>query len=319
MLGIATMNPMVATSFLDITRYRVVCYADTPYTLESYRLATKIPDPARKMVCFLFGAAHLPKVIPDRTKFASIVIFDDMQNLRTVAHKIPGFQVLDVEARTDGLQYKRQITPQELMAAVDADKVPVDVPFLTHVTNALGRRKPTVLETTSRVPHPEGVADSGVCRILQEAREYLVDDSVTYQVIQDTFARYLFGMMERSAVTQRVTKRLPAEAKDLWKQALDFADSDVGARLCACYRALCRTQDPDYRAGFAAKEHNIQAYAGDLLYFCALIPPSSEHQFLDGGNDEATESTKPLINVSKPKAKVGKPVVRKGRKPEARA
>jgi hypothetical protein len=142
---------------------------------------------------------------------------------------------------------------------------------------------------------------------LTEVKQF---EAIPYAVITDTYAKYIFGLIPRSAVTSAVTKKLPAGAKEPWAAALAFADSDVGASMAVAFRRLC-SADGALSHRDVLKETNLTAYAGDFLYLTAIHPPYKGCVFLN----DAEEAVKPVVKF------VPAPVVEKskGRKKKKKA
>jgi len=314
-VGFATMNPIAASAMLDNNRWRTVVYADTPRSKGRYELFLKgDKKDQRKAVLFLMGAANLHKVVKDAERFASVLIFDDLQNLHQLSTILKDFEVVDIDVE-GGTHFPRHLTPAEMADVVSSSGAPpAEIPLLTKITSALGKRKPSVLESTSRMPLPEAVPESGAQRLLTEIKNVVesADSQLPFAVIIDVYTKFLFRMLPRNKVTSTVTKKLPEEAKDLWGTALDLANSDVGVRMALGFRALCRAEDPDYRVGHAVADYGLKPYSGDFLYFTSVLPPSRAFEFLkeldeaDDGSLGPQQKFKP--SPAAPKAK------KKGRK-----
>lgn len=290
-VGFAVMTPVATMSILDTTRWRPVVYADTPKTLNRYhRFIQKPTKDDRKPVLFVFGAAYLPKVTRNADLFSSVFLFDDVPNLMAVKTNIPEFDIVDIEG-----QAPKHLTPVELAEVVSrAGALPNKVPLLTKLTNTLGPRKPSVLESTSRLPKAEATTEtSGVQRLLTEVKQY---DALPYAVVTDTYAKFVFRMIPRSAVTTAVTKRLPAEAKEPWAAALAIADSAVGLAMADAFRKLCDEPAMNYREVITPV---LKPYAGDFLYLTAIHPPYKGCVFLSTPGSAANQTVKPINFVPK--------------------
>lgn len=282
------MTPVATMSILDTTRWRPVVYADTPKTLNRYhRFVQKPEKDERKPVLFVFGASYLPKVTRNADLFSSVFLFDDVPNLMAVKANIPDFDVVDVEGHLP-----KHLSPVELAEVVSrAGSLPNKIPLITKLTNTLGTRKPSVLESTSRLPKgaaPETATTAGVQRLLTEVKHY---EALPYAVVTDIYAKYIFRMIPRSAVTAAVTKKLPVQAKEPWAAALAIADSAVGAAMATAFRRLCDDSNGALSVRDALKEADLTAYAGDFLYLTTIHPPYKGCVFL-ASSEEATPTVK---------------------------
>jgi hypothetical protein len=315
--GFSVMNPISTMSMVDTARWRPVVYADTPRTIARFRqfLESKKPD-SRKTVLFVFGSFYLQEVLKHKDKFNTMLVFDDVQNLGLLVKQVPGVQIVDIEKDKDGGFFPKYLTPADLMEIINQPtNYPSGSVLLTQVTRALSQRKPSVLETTSRLPVPEAVPESGSQRMLADLKQAIPQHD--FALVLDVYTKYLFRIVSRSYVTKEVTKKLPTEAKDQWKQALDFADSDIGLEMAKAYHALCRSSDPDFRAGHAVNKFKLKAYSGDFLYFTSVLPPHQNCQFLPDVFPDDSVEQKPLvalIHVPEPVAATSKP---KGKKSKA--
>lgn len=291
------MNPVSTISMVDTARWRPVVYADTPRTLARFKqfIDSNKPD-QRKTVLFLFGASYLNEALKHKDRFNSILVFDDLNNLHTLCKQVSGVQIVDIDKK-DGV-YPKYLTPSELMDVINQPTSFPESAILTHVTKALGQRRPSVLETTSRLPVPEAIPESGSQRLLSEIKKELTDD-LPFAVVLDVYVKYLFRIVSRASVTKDVTKKLPTEAKELWKKALDFADSPIGEQMAKAYHAMCRSNDPDYRVGYVVGKFGLKAYAGDFLYFTSVLPPHKSCEFLPGTFSDDSKEDKPLVALFK--------------------
>lgn len=295
---------MTAMSMLDVGRWRLVVYADTPRTLGRYAKFLASPKDNRKTALFVLGASNLHRVLKDQERFYSILVFDDMQNLFQLRSKVEGFDIVDIDPQDGGLALPKHLTPAEMAQVVERAGSPTLQPtLLTQLTNALGRSRPSVLETTSRMPMPEAVPESGAQRMLTDLKAVLdgAAASIPFTTVLDVYVRFLFRMVPRSTVTSQVTKKLPQEAKDIWDQALTFAASETGIQMARAYRALCHKQkDVDYRIGHAIADYGLKPYAGDFTYFTAILPPHRSADFLKDLDDKP-KPAKPATVKFKPK------------------
>lgn len=303
------MNPIATMAMVDTARWRPVVYADTPKTLARFRafIESKKPEP-RKCVLFLFGASYLPDVIQHKDRLSSILLFDDLQNLHNVKKQLEGFDIVDVD---DG--YPKHLSPSELMEVINKPQRFPEVTLLSQVTKALGQRRPSVLETTNRLPSAEPITESGAQRMLADIKRMLVDDEPAFPVLLDVYVKYLFRIVTRAYVTKEITKKLPAHVKEPWKQALDFADSDVGLAMAKAYHSMCRSSDPDLRASHAVATYSIKAYGGDFLYFTSVLPPYSTCEFLPDVFPNDEKEPQPLVKVVVPKVPEPKAKKAKGK------
>lgn len=289
------MNPIATMAMIDISRWRPVVYANTPRTLAKYKqfIDNKKPD-NRKNVLFLFGAAYLNDVLQSKERFNSILVFDDLQNIDTLRNYLQSVQIVDIENQA----YPKYLSPSEVMEIVNK---PTNFPngnvLLSHVTKALGPRKPSVLETTSRLPVPEAIPESGAQRLLADLKRMIGSDEPSFTALLDVYVKYLFRIINRSQVTKDITKKLPAHTKEMWKQALDFADSPIGESMAKAYRSLCRTSDPDLKASHVLSKFGIKAYGGDFLYFISVLPPHQTCTFLVEVFGEDSKEQQPLVKV----------------------
>jgi hypothetical protein len=291
----AVMNPIATMAMIDIARWRPVVYANTPRTLARYKqfLDNKKPD-NRKNVLFLFGASYLNDVLQNKDKFNSILVFDDMQNLDNLRSYLQSVQIVDIENQG----YPRYLSPSEVMDVVNKPtNFPPGSVLLSQVTKALGPRKPSVLETTSRLPVPEAIPESGAQRMLADLKRMLGNEETPFAAMLDVYVKYLFRIINRSQVTKDITKKLPPHTKEMWKQALDFADSPVGESMAKAYHALCRTSDPDLKASHVLSKFGIKAYGGDFLYFISVLPPHHTCTFLVEVFGEDSKEPQPLVRV----------------------
>lgn len=305
-VGFAVTNPLAVMSMLDVGRWRSIVWADTPRTLGRY---TKFIQSApktdqRKNVLFVFGSNNLNKVLKDQERFFSILVFDDMQNLHQLRTSVHDFEIVDVALQPNGGTLPKHLTPAEVAAVVERSGVPTLQPsLLTALTSALGRRRPSVLEATSRMPMPEAVPESGSQRMLIDLRNVLEDSTgkqtIAFPLVLDVFLRFLFRMIPRSNVTSSVTKKLPPEAKDQWQEALTFAESDIGLNMARAYQKLCQNKDVDYRIGHAVSDFGLKPYSGDFIYFTSILPPHRGADFLEELTVKAKEP-KPVVPKFKP-------------------
>jgi hypothetical protein len=300
----AVMNPIATMAMVDIARWRPVVYANTPKSLTRYRqfLENKKPD-SRKNVLFLFGASYLSEVLNSKDKFNSILLFDDLQNIDTLRSQLQSVQIVDIE---EGI-YPKHLSPSEVMEVINRPtNFPSVNPLLAHITRALGPRKPSVLETTSRLPVPEAIPESGAQRMLAELKVYIEEADLSFSAVLDVYTKYLFRIVSRPFVTKEVTKKLGSEVKDLWKQALDFADSDIGETMAHAYQELCLSSDPDLRPSHVLAKFGIKAYGGDFLYFTSVLPPHQTCAFLPGALATDEKDPRPLVkNVDVPVPETG--------------
>lgn len=286
--GFAVTNPWAAMSMLDANKWRCVFYADTPRVKERYARFIDTKPEERKAVLLVLGGVNLHRVAADFKRFHSVLVFDDVQNMERLTELFDGFEIVDIGS-SDDEHYPCHLTPAEMADLVaEPGGIPVEVPFLSKVTAALGKRKPSVLETTSRMPEPELLPESGAQRLLTEIKNVLdyAESPLPFPVVLDNYTKFLFRMLPRSKLTSQVTKKLPADAKELWSTALDLATSDIGRRMALAFRALCESTDPDYRVGQAVAEYGLRPYSGDFVYFTAVMAPNRSFEFLDALNDD---------------------------------
>jgi hypothetical protein len=246
-------------------------------------------EEGRKVVLFLLGAVNLGKVAKEFNRFSSVLVFDDLQNLHTLKAQLNSFEVVDIEME-HGISVPRHLTPAEMTEVVNRPDMPASpFPLITKLTNALGKRRPSVLESTSRMPMPEAIPESGAQRMLTEIKLILdlTHSPLPFAVVLDTYIRFLFRIVPRSKVTSMVTKKLPDDAKDLWGTALDLANSEVGVNMARAYRSLCASDDVDYRVGHAVSKFGLKPYSGDFVYFTSVLPPYRGCVFLKELQQEA--------------------------------
>lgn len=299
--GFAAMNPIATLAMVDIARWKPVVYADTPQTLLRYKsfLDDKKKD-NRKVVLFLFGAIYLPEVLKHKDKFHSILVFDDLQNLNNMRN-IPHFDIVDVDQG-----YPKYLSPSQLMDVVNKPTRFTETSLLSQVTRSLNNRRPSVLETTNRMPTVEGIPETGSQRAMSDLKA-LINDDVMFSIALDVYVKYVFRIVDRAYVTKEVTKKLPDGAKEHWKKSLDFADSEIGLAMAHAYRDLCRTTDPDLKASYLVNKYGIKNYGGDFLYFTSLLPPSHNCAFLDGTFEVDEKEPPPLVALLKAEEAVAKP------------
>ena len=282
-VGFAVTNPISALAMIDQVRWRPVVYADTPRVLARYTKFLKVANQdTRKAVLFLLGATNLGKIAKEYERFSSVLVFDDLQNLHTLKSTISGFDIVDI-ANENGIDVQRHLTPAEMTEVVNRPDMPASpFPLVAKLTNALGKRRPSVLESTSRMPMPEAIPESGAQRMITEIKLILelTASPLPFAVVLDTYIRFLFHIVPRSKVTSMVTKKLPDDAKDLWGTALDLANSEVGLNMARAYRSLCESDDVDYRVGHAVSKFGLKPYSGDFLYFTSVLPPYRGCEFL---------------------------------------
>lgn len=306
LLGFGVMAPTSTVALVDTSRWRPVIYADTPRSIGAYHkfLNEAKRGDNRKAILFLLGISNLQKVAKERGRFASILLFDDLQNLHNLREQLDGFEIVDIVSAKDtpGVMLPRHLTPGELADLLTkAGSLPESMPLLSKITNALGKRRPSVLETTSRMPMPEAVPHSGAQRLLSEVKARLTDESPPFSVVLDTYVKYLFRIIDRNKVTA-VTKKIKEPAKEPWGAALDFASSDIGLTMARAFHRLCRTGDPDYRIGHAVTEFGLKPYSGDFVYFTAIMAPHRTCEFLPGFFTEDDKPALPVVKVFKPPA-----------------
>jgi hypothetical protein len=289
-VGFAVMSPIATQSMLDNNRWRPVVYADTPKCLSRYEAFLEAKE-SRKAILFVLGSSNLHRVAKDLDRFASVFVFDDLQNLDHLCNAIPGFDVVDIEVDEEtGTFEPAHLSPAELAEVVKSESsVPDVIPLLTKVKNALGKRKPSVLESTSRMPTPDAVPDvTGSQRLMGEIKLILEaqESELPFSVVLDSYTKFLFRLLSRSKLTSQVTKKLSDEAKELWMPAIDLATSDVGLRMAYAFRSLCEARDPDYRVGHAVSRYGLKAYSGDFLYFTSILSPNRSFEFLPELSDD---------------------------------
>lgn len=282
-VGFAVMNPIAAMAMVDPVRWRPVVYADTPRTLAQYnRFLADEGNDNRKAVLFLLGAHNLQRIAQDFERFSSVLVFDDLQNLHHLSSSTDGFDIVDIETE-EGIARPKPLSPAEMTEVVSQNSDNASpFPLVAKLTSALGKRRPSVLESTSRMPMPEAVPESGAQRMLTEIKHVLdaTESPLPFAVVLDTYIRFLFRIVSRSKVTSVVTKKLPDEAKEVWSIALDLANSDVGLQMARAFRSLCENDDVDYRVGHAVSEFGLKPYSGDFLYFTSILPPYRGCEFL---------------------------------------
>ncbi len=318
LVGLVAMNPLAAMSMIDISRFRPIIYADTPACQAAYlRFTQEKRGDGRKAVLFLLGAANLPKVVKERDRFSSVLIFDTVQDLTVLGTHLKELTLADVDASGE-LSVPKHLTPGELADLLETEgSIPDPLPLLSKVTNALGRRRPSVLENTSRIPAPDLPESTGAQRMLNDLKDCLGDEDVSFSVVLDIYVKYLFRIVERSKVTTTVTKKLPAEAREIWSQALEFADSPIGNSFAVAYAKLCRSADADYKIANAVNDFDLKNYSGDFLYFTSLLPPHRGCAFVPAFNPGKDESSLPLVQTFK--APAIKPSTKKSKAKKARS
>lgn len=299
------MNPISILAMVDIARWRPVVYADTPRTLLRFKkfIESNKRTDQRKVVAFVFGASYLTDALQHKDRFNSVLLFDDMQNLHVTSKQLTGFDIVDVH---DG--HPKHLSPAEVMEVISRPTHWPDT-LLSQVTRSLAQRKPSVLETTHRMPKSQPIVESGAQRMMTMLKSGLSNEDPEFIVVIDIYVKYLFRIISRSQVTKDVTKKLSIDAKELWKQALDFADSDVGMTMAQAYRDLCQATDPDLRASHVVSSRGIKAYGGDFLYFTSILPPHKTCEFLSDALPVDDKEVKPLVQVVRvpePKAKANK-------------
>lgn len=310
-VGFAKTNPICAIAMVDQVRWNPVVYADTPRSLARYKkFVNSHETEARKVVLFMLGATNLTKVAKEFDRFSSVLVFDDLQNLHLLDEAIDEFEIVDIEAE-NGIPVPRNLTPAEMTEVVNRPEMPSSpFPVIAKLTNALGKRRPSVLESTSRMPMPEAVPESGAQRLLTEVKTILdvTGSTLPFPIVLDTYIKYLFRILPRSKVTSSVTKKLPEEAKELWGTALDLAGSEAGSNMARAFRSLCESEDVDYRVGHAVSKFGLKPYSGDFIYFTSILPPFRGCEFLSNLPDEA-DLPKPRKGKMKPPA--GRPKAKK--------
>jgi len=314
-VGFSFTNPIAVMSMVDPVRWRPVVYADTPRVLAQYmKFMSEVEGDGRKSVLLLLGASSLHRVAKDYDRFDSIFVFDDLQNLHTLKRSTEGFEVVDVEVE-DGIPTPRHLTPAEMNETVALPSPASPFPLAAKLTAALGKRRPSVLESTSRMPIPEVAPVSGAQRMMAEVKRILdeTESPLPFSIVIDAYIRFLFRITTRLKVTSAVTKKLPDEAKDIWSTALDLAGSDVGLTMARAYRKLCENEDVDYRVGQAVNEFNLKLYSGDFLYFTAIFPPHRNCVFISElpPEDELSAPKKRRFKSKPAKAKAKKKTQKK--------
>ena len=285
LIGFAYSNPITLMSVLDSSKWRVVMFMDTPRTLERYTKFIRSPaSKDEKVVLFVAGAVALYRVKEDMARFHSVCVFDDVPNLHLLQKEISSFELVDVEMTEDGLYTHKPWTPGSISEKISKDSVELhDFSFLQKLQNSLGKRRPSVLESTSKMPAPEADEFSGVMAQLAQIKAYLdVDESgkLSFAAVLDVYAKYIFRIIPRSAVTSKVTKKLPKDLREIWTALTDFAKSDIGVRFAKAFQEISKSKDPDYRSGFALRQYGIRQYSGDFVYLSSVLPPSDSFEFL---------------------------------------
>jgi hypothetical protein len=268
---------------IDKESFRPVVYADTPRLKATFKthLANHVAQKDyRRLVVLVFGSSFLPEVLhPSLPKFHSILVFDTVQTLLEVKKHMSALEIVDMDLTE--VARPKPVTAGVLASLLerlgDFDGPLPDI--FMDIRNALVQRKPSILETTSRLNMPEATPLSGCQTLLAQLKPVLNSD-ISFMQVLDTYVRYLFGMTNRNNVTQSITKKLPEQAKSIFKQALDFADSPIGKAMSAAYQKLCLLSDKDYKIHQAVKEYNLMPYAGDFMYFVSVLPPSKEALFI---------------------------------------
>ncbi len=295
-IGFGASNPVSLASVLDTSRWRLVMYMDTPRTIARFHEAVSEPrrkKETRKMVLLVGGATCLHRIHNDLDAFASILVFDSVENLHVLKEDMPEFEIVD-SVLEGGHYVSRHLNPGQVAEMVAKPGKPENLSMLQRVVNTLGKRKPSVLETTSRMPVPSEVLHSGMQVQLSEMKKRLDDqEGLEFSVVLDTYCRYLFRIIPRSKVTSLVTKKLPKELKEVWDNVLQFAKSDIGLRMAKTFEAVSASKDPRFRGSYVLAKYGISQYAGDYMYFTAVHPPSEMHEFLpelEAANTEAMEN-----------------------------
>jgi len=278
--GFAVMSPLTVAAMLDSNRWRSIVYADTPRCKSRYDAFVKeAKKDDRHNALVVVGATNLHRVQKDAERFQSVLVFDTVQNLCKLEDAVPSFSVVDIEKKGDA-DLPRHLTPTELAEVVQRPgSVPAPTPLAVKLVATLGQRKPSVLEATSRMPSPSKIPPSGMRDLLSDVKDLLTADSPSFQEVLNTYVKYVFRLVPRNTVTQEITKKLPEAAKPLWQNALDFATSKVGTQIAVAFRSLCIASDPGYRLSHAVSKYGLKAYAGDMVYFTAIIPPAQSFVF----------------------------------------
>lgn len=304
--GFAFSNPMAVMTMVDTSRWRPVVYAMTPETTRRYKdwKASSKTD-GRKNVLFLFGVTALRDVYQDHPLFSTICIFDELQNLTEASGQISGMSVVDI-IDVGGIPHPKHLTPQDV---ADVLSRPGSLPenlLLKRIQSSLGVRRPSVLETTNRVPGPLDISESGVQKVFLSLKEAVDHD--LFNVALNTYCKFLFRIVDRNTVTQTVTKKLPSEVKETWKSLLDYAESGIGLSMARAYRDLSSSNDPDFRHGHAVAKHDLRNYAGDFMYFTSVLPPSGNWVFLPTLNEDTATTANfwkapPAQEANKPRGR----------------
>lgn len=286
LVGLAVTSPLSASAMVDQLRWQVVIYADTPKCLVHYHdvMSQRRGEKDRKLAVFVLGAHHLNKVFKDQSKYHSVLVFDDIQNLHLLVDQVDNFTIVDVDLNEQGALVPKHMTPQDINDALTKHTVSVDAGLFVRVAATLSKRPASVLETTNRMPATEKRLPSGIqghMVALKDAMDANPDDNkVLFSVAVDYLCKLTFGMVERASVTANVTKKLSAEAKPHWQAALEIVSSPIGEQMGRAYRQLCTTTDPAMGIGHAVRDFDLVAHGGDFAYLTALLPPFREAKFV---------------------------------------
>ena len=312
-VGLATTSPMVALSMIDASKWRSLVYAETDACRSRWTKAFNAKPDGRRTVCVLLGASYLPRVLERSSSLNAVLVFDDVQNLSTLAGQLPGFEIADIEKDSSGAGAMPLVLSGSDLAQLLDQQLDVGEPsLLTQLTSALGKRKSSALENTNRMPVTEAVEISSAQKALSVIQTQVEGSKVSFSVVLDLYVKYMFNMVDRSVVTAQVTKQLPDSVKELWHQLLEFASSFTGEMMADAFVKLCESTDPDYRIGHAVAEFGLKPFSGDFAYFTALIPPAPNYEFVVKGSvkaDKETMNSKPLASGSRtaqPRKKVVK-------------
>lgn len=272
----ATMSPIVTMSMIDTLRWQPVVYADSAYSkanFQSFLRKQKQSKDTRKTVLFLFGASFFDEVKEHEKEFTTIIVFDDVHNLNALAEAVPGLDVIDITTDEKGDVVPKQLTPQELMEAVEGRNT-IEIPILQGLASAMAKHKPSVLENTSRLPKVKKIPPSDSQLMMTEVLQALQEGDPEFTVLLDVYVKYIFGIVNRQYVTSMVTKKIRSDsARDIWKDVLTYADGPDGLTIAKAFALMCRNDDPDYRTQHAAKDAGDISVSPDLLYFTSIIAP----------------------------------------------
>lgn len=270
-IGVATVSPAVLATFVDQAHWRIVVFSDTTLTKEHFFRAIET-ETTKKRVLFVFGVILLPKLMGYMDKFASVVVVDDVQNLHTLAERMPTFRVVDI---IDGMP--APLPPADFQRLIgEPGGLPQDAPLMTSVTAALSTRKPSVLETTNKA-RAGSRPTSGIQGWMTDVGTILAgqEGAPPFVEVTSAYAKYILGIISTGKLNKMVGNRMPEAALPVWEPAVAYAKSRIGATFQKAFRSLCASTDPTYRVTDAIRKFGLRHYSGDFIYLTSIITPAA--------------------------------------------